>query len=97
MVSEAQENKPYILVTKDKFSLNCDPTTLFMALKVIFGQIKQRQPSLYGLLCHMLIKRGIIDSNATGTEEINKLYKNPHKKLNDKLCGISLAHTNRNL
>jgi len=80
MVSEARESKPYILVTKDKFALNCDPITLFVALKVIFNQIKQRQPSLYGLLCHMLIKHKVIDPNAKGTEEISKLYKNPHKK-----------------
>lgn len=80
MALEAPESKPYILVTKDKFSLNCDPTTLFVALKVIFNQIKSRQPGLYGLLCHVLIKHKVIDPTATGVEEINKLYKNPHKK-----------------
>lgn len=97
MVSEAQENKPYILVAKNRFELNCNGWTLWLALKVLFTQIKKKQPSFYGLLCETLIKHKVIDPNATGTEEINKLYKNPHKKPSNKLCGISLAHTNRNL
>jgi hypothetical protein len=76
----AQGNKPYILVSKDKFELNCTPTDLFLALKVIFETLKKSQPGLYGLMCQMLIKRKVIDPSASGVEEINKLYKNPHKK-----------------
>lgn len=80
MVLAAQENKPYILVSKDKFELNCSPTDLFLALKIIFEQLKMSQPSLYGLICQMLISRKIINPLATRTEEINKLYKNPQTK-----------------
>ena len=80
MALGVQANKPYVLIAKDKFELNCNGWTLFLALKVLFEQIKKTQPSFHGLLCRKLMDCKAFDSNASGKEAVAELYKNPHKK-----------------
>lgn len=80
MVSGARVNKPYVYISKDKFELNCNGWTLFLAMKVLFEQVKKTQPSFYGLLCRKLIDCKAFDPNSTGMEAVSELYKNPHKK-----------------
>ncbi len=48
-------SKPYILVAKDKFELNCNGWELFLALKVLFVEIAKTQPEFFGLLCKKLV------------------------------------------
>lgn len=80
MVLAARENKPYILVGRDRFELNCNGWTLFLALKALFNQIQKVQPNFYGLLCKKLIDCKAFDPAADGQKEVNKLYKNPQTK-----------------
>lgn len=80
MASGAQDNKPYILVAKDKFQLNCNGWELFLATKTLFNQIKKHNPSFHGLLCKKLIDCRAFDPTSTGKEAVAELYKNPRKK-----------------
>lgn len=81
MASGAPANKPYVLIEKNRFELNCNGWTLFLALKVLFEQVKKTQPNFHELLCRKLIDCKAFDPSATGREAVSDLYKNPHKKV----------------
>lgn len=56
-----QSGKPYILVAKNNFQLNCNGWELFLALKVLFDGIKKKDEKFHKLLCKKLIECGVYD------------------------------------
>lgn len=55
---QKKKEKPYILVARDEFILNCDGYTLFLALKVLFLEVRKTNTGLHNLLCKKLIDCG---------------------------------------
>ena len=53
-----QKEKPYILVAKNDFQLNCNGWELFLALKVLFVNIEKKDKTFHDLLCKKLIDCG---------------------------------------
>lgn len=53
--------KPYIFVAKNKFEINCNGWTLFLALKVLFNEIKKSQKDGYERICKALVGCGAFE------------------------------------
>lgn len=67
-----KKNKPYIVVAQDRFELNCDGWTLFLALKTLFNQIKT-DTNYHALLCKKLVDCDAFVSGLNKTKEMSSL------------------------
>lgn len=77
------KTKPYILIAKDKFELNCDGWVMFLALKLLFTKLKEVNKKGYDLLCQKLVDCKAFDPTASGKEAVKEIYERvtiPDKK-----------------